>query len=316
MKNRIQNLNLLPVEAGEFSFSFTHALASSLRAMGCTLDRKVLTGASGFAFRIFVEVKSQCPSAMSVFDFKVLPRMAVELCGYTCTHITRLWDEEGVEAERRVEAHEAIRTAVNEGRPPVVWDIGIPEWGLIAGYDDEAEIYETIDCKGQRGAMPYAQLGKREIPILSVTIPGKPTGESLADLAPRTISAAVCHAHGWEWNARPAYESGLEAYSKWAALIRKVDQTGFSSRYYAGIYAHLRDCAAVYVHELAQSDDRLLPAAKAYARVAAHLKEAHDAREAADFPTPELLAHMEQAVLEAYEQEKQAVRLLENRWRE
>lgn len=330
MKNRIENLSLLPAEPGEIPFSFTHALASSLHAMGCPLDRKIITGASGFAFRMWAEAKTQCPSAMSIFDFSLL-KTAVELCGYSCTHISRLWHEgtlpngcwqdasaltqkwhaEHPEAEIQEVAHKAIHEAIDIGTAPVVWDIGIPEWGLIAGYDDEAQKYETIDCRGLRGTMPYEQLGKREIPILSVTIPGGPDGLTLRELAPRTMHMAINHANGEEWEERPAYENGLAAYPIWASLIKGIDQTGFSSQYYAGTYAHLRDCAAAYLAELARNDGRVKPAADAYARVAAHLKEARDARADAAFPTPALLDRMEQSILAAYEEEKMAVDLLE-----
>lgn len=331
MKNRIENLSLLPAEPGEIPFSFTHALASSLHASGCALDRKIITGASGFAFRMWAEVKTQCPSAMSIFDFNLL-KVGVELCGYFCTHITRLWHdgtlpsgcwqqdatpntkkwhEKHPESESQEIAYMAIKEAIDDDIPPIAWDIGIPEWGLIAGYNDDKQEYETIDCRGVRGAMPYAQLGKREIPILSVTIPGKSSGKSLYELAPQTIIMAVNHAHGREWEERPAYENGLAAYPAWAALIRNLDQTGFSSQYYAGVYAHLRDCAAAYLAYLAAGRPKLAPAAEAYARVAAHLKDARDARNDASFPTPALLKRMEQSVLAAYEEEKKGVTGLE-----
>ncbi len=308
MKNRIENLSLLPVEPGEIPFSFTHALASSLQAMGCTLDRKIITGASGFAFRIWVE-KEQCPSAMSMFDFVSLLRAGVEFCGYSCTHITRLWDQESMEAERREQAYTAIKSAVDDGRAPIAWDIGIPEWGLIAGYDDEKQEYETIDCRGIRGTMPYTQLGKREIPILSVTIPNRSTGEHLRDLAPRTVAMAICHAHGLEVSWGNA--AGLAAYPAWAKLIKNLDQTGFNSQYYAATYAHLRSCAAAYLHYLAAENPKFMPAAQIYERVAEQLMAVRGARSDPSFPTPALLDKMESAILAAYEMEKAGVAELE-----
>lgn len=309
MKNRIENLRLLPVEPGEIPFSFTHALASSLAASGYNIDRKIIAGASGFAFRLWVH-RELCPSAMSTFDFVSLLKAGVELCGYSCTHITRLWEQVDAEAERREQAHEAIKLAVDDGRAPVAWDIGVPEWGLIAGYDDDKQEYETIDCFNRHTTMPYTQLGKREIPILAVTIPGKPAGKSLQELAPRTVAAAICHAHGLE--AGFGNTNGLAAYPVWASLIKSMDQTGFNSQYYAGTYAHFRDCAAAYLKWLAGKNSKFAQAAEAYARVAAHLKDAKDARNDAAFPTPALLGRMEQSILAAYEEEIKGIAELEN----
>ena len=308
MKNRIENLNLLPAEPDEIPFSFTHMLASSLAASGCNLDRKLITGASGFAFRIWIH-ETMCPSAMSTFDFAALLRAGVEFCGYTCTHIIRLWDQVNMESERREQAHEAIKLAVDCGHAPVVWDIGIPEWGLIKGYDDEMQVYETIDCFGRQGAMPYVQLGKREIPILSVTIPGKATGQSLYELAPRALAAAISHAHGLE--IRFGIVNGLEAYPVWAALIKSSDQTGFNSQYYAGIYTHFRDCAAAYLSFLASENPKFKPASEVYAQVAECLKDARNARNSPAFPTPALLNQMEQSILAAYMEEQRGVVELE-----
>lgn len=310
MNKRIENFHLLPCEPGEIPFSFTHMLASSLKHSGCALSREYITSASGFAFRLWAETKTQCPSAMSVFDFKLLKK-GVELAGYDCVYISRLWHEEDVEAERRADAHEAIVKAVNEDVAPIVWDVGIPEWGVIIGYDDEAQAYEFISATGEHGRMPYAQLGRREIPILSVTIPAGHRQEAPMELARGTLKAAVEHARGREWTERPAYESGLAAYPVWAELVHSVDQAGFPSKYYVGTYASLRRCAADYLRELAEHDVSLQAAADAYARVAQALSEAQAVRLQKDFPTPGMLDALHDLILRAYDAEQEGVTLLE-----
>lgn len=310
MIKRIENFHLLPCEPGEMPFSFTHMLASSLKHAGSSLSREYITGASAFAFRIWAETKTQCPSAMSVFDFDLLKK-GVELAGYDCVYVSRLWHEEAVEVERREEAHRAIIDAVNDGIAPIVWDIGIPEWGVIIGYDDEAQSYDVVCATGARERMAYAQLGRREVPILSVAIP---TGRQQADpvaLAHGTIKKAIEHVRGREWTERPAYESGLAAYPIWAELVRNVDQAGFFSKYYVCTYASLRRCAAAYLRELAGRDAALGSAADAYAHVAQALAKAQTIRLSADFPTAELLDALHEQILRAYNAEQEGVALLE-----
>lgn len=310
MNNHIEHFNLLPRGPREMPFSFTHMLASSLNHAGCPLSHEYITGASGFAFRIWVETKTQCPSAMSVFDFDLLKK-GVELAGYDCVHVSRLWHEEAVEAERREKAHRAIIKAVNEGIAPVVWDVGIPEWGVIVGYDEEAQTYDTISAAGERDRMAYAQLGRREIPILSVAIPAGRRKREPIELARDTLRTAVDHAHGREWTERPAYESGLAAYPAWAELVRSVDQTGFPSKYYVCTYASLRRSAAAYLSELSEYDTSLQAAADAYTRVSQALSEAQAVRLNTDFPTSRLLDALHSLILCAYTAEQEGVVLLE-----
>lgn len=311
MKNQLQNFHMLPVEAGEIPFSFTHMLASSLTYSGYAVSREAVTAASAFAFRIWVDAKANCPSATSIFDFDLL-KTGVELNGFGCTYISRLWHEEAVEAERREEAHRAIVQAIDRGIAPVVWDIGIPEWGVIFGYDDESQAYDTLSIQNKQETLPYAQLGKREIPILSVTIPGNPTQISPAELLRATIRTVVDHARGREWEDRPNYENGLAAYPHWANLIRTVDQASFPSLYYVATYASLRRSAAAWLRTVAAGDASLAPAAAAYAEVALALRVAfYLVRLNPAFPTSELLDAFHDGILKAYEAEQRGVELLE-----
>ena len=310
MNKRIEQFHLLPCSNGEMPFSFTHMLASSLKHTGCPLSYEEITGASGFAFRLWVETKTQCPSAMSVFDFELL-RKGIELTGYDVVYVSRLWHEEDVEEERREEAHRAIISAVNENITPIVWDVGIPDWGVIIGYDEEVQAYDTISATGEYGHMAYAQLGRREIPILSVAIPPKHRNEEPITLARNTIKTEIEHARGHEWTERPAYESGLAAYPVWAELVRSVDQSGFPSMYYVSTYASLRRCAAAYLANLVEHDGSLHPAANAYTRVGKALCEAQSIRQNAEFPTSALLDELYNKILLAYSAEQEGVALLE-----
>ena len=311
MKNQLHNVPMLPCEAGEIPFSFTHMLASSLAYSGYAISRDAVAATSAFAFRIWVDTKANCPSATSVFDFDLLSK-GVELNGFECTHISRLWHESPLEGERREQAHRAIVQAIDNGIAPVVWDVGIPEWGLITGYDDEAQAYDALSIMDKRESLPYAQLGKREIPILAVTIPGKPTQTNPAELLRATIRTAVDHARGREWEDRPDYENGLAAYPHWANLIRTVDQAGFPSQYYVATYAGLRHSAAAWLRTVAAGDTSLAPAAEAYAQVAAALRAAlYLVRLHPAFPTPELLDAFHDGILKAYKAEQRGVELLE-----
>jgi len=111
--------------------SFMKCLATAVNYISGGLDPIWLMGSSTFAFRIVVN-ENLCPSAMSVFDWSLLPEK-VEQAGRKCTYISRLWDDRDREVERRNEAHDEILRAIDRGVPAIVWDIEDVEWGLIVG---------------------------------------------------------------------------------------------------------------------------------------------------------------------------------------
>lgn len=80
-------------------------------------------------------------------------------------HISRLWDEENLEHSRRTESVQAIKNSLDNNIPPVVWDVGIPEWGLITGYNDASERFSYLSITASVDEMDYDDLEQGEIPI-------------------------------------------------------------------------------------------------------------------------------------------------------
>jgi hypothetical protein len=306
MKN---NISILKLYDSDFSFSFTKSLYTSLRYAGYEVSPMQIAAKSGFAFRIWV-AKSLCPSAMSIFDWELLKK-GVEQCGFEVTHITRLWDEEHLEVERREQAHLAIKKAVDDGIPAIVWDVSIPEWELITGYDDERQEYSGLSITGQLTVLPYDKLGRREIPILSVTIPGKTIELNETELLKSTLQMAVAHAHQNEWEDRPEYQDGLLAYKVWSQAMGNVTTDDWPSRYYIQTYECMRRYAAEYLLSLAKDIKGLEVAAQYYQNVHNYLSELLSMRNDSSFPNPILIAQMQELILKAGDAEEQGITAIE-----
>ncbi len=263
--------------------SFMGALAGVLGYLGQPVDPAWLMGVSGWAFRICVEA-GMCPSATSVYDWcGVLPETVAQ-AGYDAVHIHADYSDEA-----RQEAQAAILKGIDAGVPAIVWDIAIPEWGLVIGYDPDKACYLTLDCLGRAGEMPYGQLGQREIHFVSVTVVGAPNGRSREQAVRRALELAVHHGAGEEWTERPGYQNGLAAYGLWADALEKglTHPEGVPSGYYAGHYVGARCYARDFLKALAAEDDGLAPAAEAYAQVAAEMAPVWAAY-AQSNPTPEV----------------------------
>lgn len=291
----------LPFDPTGYLHTFPKFLAAALRYAGYGDEADDCVAASGFAFRIWVAA-DLCPSAMSIWDFGLM-RLGTEQSGYSCEYVSRLWGEDAIEEERRLAALDVVRRSVDRGIPAVAWDIGVPEWGLLIGYDDETETLATFTCEGKESTMPYAELGKRDIPILALLAVTGKTDRSDEQITRDAMRSAVAHMKGFEWcdNAK-----GLEAYPAFLAALEKyLGDQSFSTEYYLGTYASLRYYAWKFFEKRGYSE-----LASLYQSIYTSWKRAYDANKAGA-----KLSENRTAILgeigKAYEKEKAAVALLE-----
>ncbi|WP_105615823.1 hypothetical protein [Vallitalea okinawensis] len=294
-----------------FLHSFPKSLALSLKVSNLSDNPEDIIATSGFAFRIWVDGKTLCPSAMSIFDFK-LCHQGVENGGYTCTYIDRLWDEQSVEEERRLHAIKMIKEAVDSKLYPIVWDIGIPEWGLITGYDESKETLSYLSITGEEGNIAYTILGRREIPILSVTIPKEKTDKSEESILIDTIKLAIRHAKGEEWCENA---DGLEAYKALTDFFTTEnikDSFSFSTQYYLGTYASLRYHAWKYLLKASHTYPELIEVAKGYEEIYQNLKSAFDLVCSDIIHSEEMLMMVQNKVRSAGVREVTCIDLLES----
>ncbi len=221
-----------------YLFSFAKSLSCAVKNSPFSELAEDIVASSGFAFRMWVS-PDLCPSATSIWQFD-LQKSCVENGGIQCNYIERLWEQDDVEEKRRLEAIDLIRQSIDNGIPAISWDVGVCEWGLIIGYDDTTKKFTTLPITGQEGEMDYAQLGKREIPILNVlTIVGK-AEKSQKEILNDTLKTAKNHLLGNEWCENT---DGLNAYSALITHLENEDTElacSWNLEYFLGTYAPLK----------------------------------------------------------------------------
>jgi len=233
-----------------YLFSLAKSLSGAVKNSPWADCAEDVIATSGFAFRMWVS-PDLCPSAVSIWDFEQ-QKPWVESSGLTCDYTGRYWEQKDMEEAKRLEAVALIQKSIDRGIPAVCWDIGTPEWGLITGYDAEAQVFETLPVNGKAQPLDYATLGKRELPLLSVlTITGR-SEKFQADILRDTMKLAVRHLRGGEWcdNAK-----GLEAYP---ALLRHFEEEFSAERswnmeYFLGTLGALKYYAWRYFEKAQQT---------------------------------------------------------------
>lgn len=220
-----------------YLFSFAKSLATAVKNSPYIKYYEDIVATSGFAFRMWI-ADDLCPSATSIWEFKQQKNW-IESGGITCDYVERLWGQDSIEEERRNIAYNMIKKSIDNGIAAIAWDIGIPEWGLIIGYDDDNQKYITLSITGEAGEMDYNSLGKREIPILNVlTITGL-NNKKQEDITSDTLKLAKKHLNGEEWCDN---KIGLEVYSKLASFLGNDfnPEISWNLEYYLGTYAALK----------------------------------------------------------------------------
>lgn len=235
-----------------YLFSFAKCLSAALRCSRYADYADDCIAASGFAFRMWVDAATLCPSATSIWAFKQ-QKPWVERAGLTCGYVERLWGEDALEAERREAAVAMIRRSVDNGVAAVAWDISGCEWGLVTGYDDESGTLATLKINGKADRIPCAKLGQLDLPILSVlTVTGEAPKEP-ARLVADTKRLAAGHLRGREWcdNAK-----GLAAYDALTGFVREklTDETSWNLQYNLGTYAALKWYAAQFFAKYSETE--------------------------------------------------------------
>ncbi|WP_409340744.1 hypothetical protein [Paenibacillus sp. MBLB4367] len=134
-----------------------------------------------------------------------------------------------------------------EGLPVVAWDLFAPEFGLIYGYDDAAQLLYAEDS-ASKGTIPYDRFGRGMsggLFLLSVT--GEMPIEEW-EAVRSSLDMAVRHAYG-EWTF-VGYVCGLTAYECWSEAFRRRSVDPLGNAYTAEVAADARRHAALFIREL------------------------------------------------------------------
>jgi len=290
-----------------YLFSFAKSLSCAVKNSPWAENAEDIIATSGFAFRMWVSA-DLCVSATSIWQFD-MQKPWVENGGLTCDYVGRYWGQDDIEEERRLQAIDNIKKSIDNGIPAISWDIGVPEWGLIIGYDDESQMFTTLaintdPTSPEYGQMPYSQLGKREIPILSVlTVTGK-SNKSKESILVDTKKLAVNHLKGNEWceNAQ-----GLEAYP---ALIKHFEgefnpEASWNLEYFLGTYGALKYYAWKYFDKMGET-----VLANLYKAVYEAWQEAFKIKTTQDFSQTEIRKNIAALLKSAHENEVKAVDIM------
>lgn len=286
--------------------TWTSAGWSLYRMLGYTDQQLTLPqvmGYTGHAFRITICHEDVHIAGPTMFPFRDILARGLQNLGWSCRVVetqekrdeigenTNLIDpalltasakEKRAIQEQLPAALDLIHHSIDKGLPVISWDLFIPEFGIIYGYDDEERMLNVMEVM-QDGRVPYDHLGRGTIEELFVMALGDRSPKDQRTMLRDALTMILEHYHGKE-SSFDRSERGLRAYDAWIDAFRggKIEPNG--NAYNAAVVHDARCYAAAFLNGISsewqgtdETDDRIraisAEAAQLYQQIAEHLRE-------------------------------------------
>lgn len=320
------------------------ALHGMIENTGINMSFPMVMGLSGHAFRLTVVPEGIHIAGPTMFDFTKVLQQGLRNIGFESSAINEGKAADGpalnanlvdpallsVSARKKreiaqalPEALELIHRSIDRGHPVLAWDLFIPEFGLIYGYDDEQKLLYAADNCGHDQTIAYEDLGRGLIEELFVLSVREPIQTNQHSMLKQAIQSALHHYREQEDSSCNEVVNGLAAYTVWKEAYEMGGIEPNGNAYTTAVALDTRRNAALFWGEIADTwTDSTFDAIRPVIRKSAALYDSISEQFAElsrlfPFPAggePNNPVHGQQAIaiLQSIEQlEKEAVVLLE-----
>jgi hypothetical protein len=241
--------------------------------LGIEISDPWLYGGTGHAFVINLH-EVVCPSGPTAWKTMKLFELGHNL-GYKLDGIfAGKGQDDFAEAQRRAWGH--VQQSIDRRQPCYGWELEIPEFYVVYGYDQVGYYYSGPGCDEGKGPKPWRELGDTGIGVLELysVSPGEAADD--ATTVRQALAFALEHAANPEEWIFPDYRAGLEGYGNWIRALQEGRASDMGVRYNAGVWLECRQNAAAFLGEAkgrlpGRADALFDQAAAHYAAVAEHL---------------------------------------------
>lgn len=236
----------------------------------CSLP--IVMGLTGHAFRLNVVPENVHIAGPTMFRFEEVLQQGLRNIGFRTRVVSRmtavipgpnanLVSPDLLTPEARLkrqlpellpEALELIHRSIDKGYPALSWDLFIPEFGLIYGYDDDARELRAGDNCGHDQNIPYDALGRGLLEELFVLVLDEPVETDRRTMLQGALDTALAHYRGEEPGG-PLCAHGLAAYDAWRDAFQRGGVEPNGNAYTIAVAQDARRHAALFWQEVADT---------------------------------------------------------------
>lgn len=242
--NELKNLRWVPRWA-----SHVGCIKGCLNYLGVNVSDAWLFGATGHAFVLNIS-PGLCPSGPTDWDTLRFLNLGRNV-GYLVERVDEFCPGQGQDLQEAQEkAWQHVRRAIDQGVPCYGWELDIPEYQVIFGYDQSGYYISGPGCDEGKGPVPKQDLGRSEI---AQVIVASIRSTAPADDRQTTRDSLVCAldmAHNRQnWTDRAG---GLRGYDAWIRCMETGRAGRFGLGYNAAVWAESRRFAVEFLNEAKQ----------------------------------------------------------------
>jgi len=239
-------------------------------------DISWLFGATGHAFIINMSQDGSCPSGPTAWKTNRFYDLGVNI-GY---QIDGVWGDKRQPdfQTKRESAWELAKASLDQGIPVVGWELAIPEFYVVNGYDETGYYFSGPGAEMGPSPKPWRELAETEIGMLEMYAvqPGQ-SADDESQIREALDFALAFNQGSPEW-VLPEYLSGQEAYQVWIEALLSGEASLMGHAYNAAVWEECRRNGTAFLVEAKRRlRGRMEPifdrAIKAYRKISGQLKD-------------------------------------------
>jgi hypothetical protein len=244
MKRQLENLKWVPSWVSHLG-----CVKGCLDYLGIEVSNAWLFGGTGHAFVINIG-SDACPSGPTAWKTNMLSVLGRNL-GYEadCLFGTK-YDEDLATLQGR--AWDFTRSALDQGIPCFGWELEIPEFYVIYGYDDIGYYFSGTECDDGKGPKAWQELGDTGIGVVELysVRPGEAADDST--VVREALSFAIEHAASPSKWIFPDYRAGTDGYNLWIQGLKAGKSIRMGMAYNAAVWASCRRNGVDFLQEASE----------------------------------------------------------------
>jgi hypothetical protein len=239
---RLENLRWAPQWVSHLG-----CIRGCLDYLGVKMTDGWLYGGTGHAFLLNIHDNGSCPSGPTAWNHSVIFTLGENL-GFSIDGVTGM-KEKGELHDAQKRAWELVRRSIDEGTPCYGWEMAMPEYYVVYGYDDVGYYYSGPEAHEGRGPKPWRELADTGIGWLEMRTvkPGQAAGD--VTTVRDALSFALEIGRSSDKWILPRYNGGLAGYDSWIRAMENGSASRFGVGYNASVWARCRRLAPEFLRE-------------------------------------------------------------------
>ncbi len=215
------------------------------------LSRAWIWGGTGHAFVINIS-KDACPSGPTAWNTERIAANGANL-GYRVEGVFGSTSTPDF-AEKQKAAIDHVRQSIDDGIPCYSWELEIPEYYVIYGYDDAGFYYNGPTAPNGAGPKLWSEFGDVGTGALEVYSVHPAEAKSDCEIIRAALQFAIEHASDNTPWSFPNYSTGVKAFEIWADAV----DAGIANRHGQGYNAEVwLECRSEAVNFLEEVKERI-----------------------------------------------------------